>query len=255
MGSRRQYGARTAVAVAATVVCMALAIVSVDVAEVGEVLNGIRFRYAAVGVVLFLCSTFVGMVRFPRRARQVRLPSGLEAVVRRVSHRADRTPVRPQRHRTECRPCRRSDFLRRAVRRDDPRDAGGARSRRRHPRRRGRGRAAWFLLPQLGFDFAQGGAYFLSLAGGMAVAALAAAAVARRRGGVARAISIVEQGHRTVLDRYDSDDPGPSLHARLPCRNVAGTEHRSADPGDRRRSGDRHVCVEPADQPRRMGRT
>ena len=49
--------------------------------------------------------------------------------------------------------------------------------------------AVWLLLPNLGFDFHHGGAYFGSLIGGLGLATISAVAVSVRRGDLSRTLA------------------------------------------------------------------
>ena len=54
--------------------------------------------------------------------------------------------------------------------------------------------SVWILLPHFDFEFTQGGSYFLSLAGGLAVVSTSAAMVSYRRGAAARILAATGHG-------------------------------------------------------------
>ena len=184
---------RLVVVIVATTVCMALAFRMVDVGAVAKALSAFKPRYAALAVVLLLCNAFVAMARFrvvlgkfgyfPAWRRLFGAFSigllGNQFVLNVIGQSVGRAgalissgvPFGATIIATLVERILAAGVL--AV-------AGLA--------------AAWFLLPRFGFDFAHGGAYFFSLAGGMTLAACAATAVAYRRGAAARATAAAGRG-------------------------------------------------------------
>ena len=193
IGSRRRFGVRVVVVIAATVVCMALAFRAVDVGAVGKALSGVKPRYAALAVVLMLCNTLVAMARFrvvlgkfgyvpPWRPLFAAFSIGLlgnQFVLNIIGQSVGRAGVL-----ASIGVPFGATIIATLVERLLAAGLLGAAGL----------VAAWYLLPHFGFDFAHGGAYFLSLVGGMTLAALVAAGAVYQRGTAARAVSAAVRG-------------------------------------------------------------
>ena len=184
---------RVVVIIVATVVCMALAFRTVDVGAVGKALSGIKPRYATLAVVLLLCNALVGMARFrvvlgkfgyvptwrPVFAAFAVGLVGNQFVLNIIGQSVGRAGVLASIG-VPFGATIIATLLERLL------AAGllGAAAL----------VAAWYLLPHFGFDFAQGGAYFLSLIGGMVLAFVVAAWAVYRPGTAARAVSAAARG-------------------------------------------------------------
>lgn len=186
---------RTALVVAATAVCMVLALRAVDLGAVGEALGGVDPRHVALAVVLLLCNAFVAMVRFrfllggfgysPAWQRQVAAFSvgllGNQFVLNFLGQSLGRAGVLVSSG-VPFGATVIATFFERLL-------AAGL-----------LGTAcliaAWYLLPHFGFDFSHGGAYFVSLVGGMALAATFAGVAVSRHGTLVRAVAVAVRGVR-----------------------------------------------------------
>ena len=173
-----------------TTVCLTLAFRVVDVDAVGRALNGARSHYLALAVLLLLGNLLVALARF-----------------RVVLHRFGHLPAWMQLHGAFCVGLIGNlfvlNFIGQSIGRAGALTSSGV------PigvtiiatlveRVLAAGTlavaglcAAWFLLPRLGFEIAQGGAYSLSLVGAMTLAAVFAGAVSYRRGSAVRTVSAV----------------------------------------------------------------
>ena len=193
--SETRRGVRTALVIAATTVCMVLALRAVDLDAVGEALSGVDPRHVALAVVLLLCNAFVAMVRFrvllsgfgysPAWRRLVAAFSvgllGNQFVLNIIGQSLGRAGVLVSSGVPFGATVIATFFERllAAVLLGVPGLI-----------------AAWYLLPHFGFDFSHGGAYFVSLVGGMTLAATVAGVAVNRRGTAARAVAAAMQGVR-----------------------------------------------------------
>ena len=193
IGLRRRFGVRVAVVIVATMVCMALAFDAVDVGAVGGALGGVKLRDAMLVFILLLCNSLVAMARF----RVVLDRFGYSLAWRRlfaafsigmlgnqfVFNIIGQSIGRAGALTSSGVPFGATiiaTLVERVFAAGVLAAAGLA--------------AAWFLLPHFGFELAHGNAYFVSLAGGMTLAALASAAVSYRRGAAARTVSAAGRG-------------------------------------------------------------
>lgn len=193
VGLGNKLGVRTAAVIIATVVCMALAFHTVDVGAVGKALSGIKPRYAALAVVLLLCNALVAMARFrvvlgkfgyvpawrPLFAAFAVGLVGNQFVLNIIAQSIGRAGVLASIG-VPFGATIIATLLERLLAAGLLGAAGLV--------------AGWYLLPHFGFDLAHGGAYFLSLVGGMVLASLAAAWAVYRPGTAARAVSAAARG-------------------------------------------------------------
>ena len=198
-GSRNKFGMRTAAVVAATAVCMALAFRTVDVGAVGQALSRVEPRYAALAVVLLLCNSLIAMARFrvvlggfgyaPAWRPLISAFSvgllGNQFVLNIIGQSVGRAGALTS-YGVPFGATIIATFVERVLAAGVLAVAGVA--------------AAWVLLPQLGFDFAQGGAYFIFLGAGMTTAACTASVAVYRRGAIVRSITAVWR----ALERFSS---------------------------------------------------
>ena len=187
-GSRTGFSVRTAAVVAATAACMVLAFRNVDVGAVGQALSEIKPRYAAFAVVLLLCNSLVAMARFrvvlggfgyaPAWRRLIAAFSvgllGNQFVLNIIGQSVGRAGVLTSSG-VPFGATIIATFVERVLAAGVLAVAGVA--------------VAWLLLPRFGFDFAQGGAYFIFLGAGMTTAACTASIVVWRRGAFERSIT------------------------------------------------------------------
>ena len=193
VGSRRRVGVRVVVAIAATVVCLVLAFHTVDIGAVGKALSGIKPRYAALAVVLLLCNSLVAMARFrvvlgkfgyvptwrPLFSAFAVGLIGNQFVLNIIGQSVGRAGVLASVG-VPFGATIIATLLERLLAAGLLGAAGLV--------------AGWYLLPHFGFDLAHGGAYFLSLVGGMLLASLAAAWAVYRPGTAARAVLAAARG-------------------------------------------------------------
>lgn len=194
-GSDTRRRVRTALLIAATAVCMVLAIRAVDLGAVGEALGGVDPRHVALAVVMLLCNAFVAMVRFryllggfgysPAWQRLVAAFSvgllGNQFVLNFIGQSLGRAGVLVSSG-VPFGATVIATFFERLLAAALLGTAGLI--------------AAWYLLPHFGFDFSHGGAYFVSLVGGMTLAAAVAGLAVSRRGTAARAVAVAARGVR-----------------------------------------------------------
>ena len=176
---------RVAVVTAATAVCMAFAFYAIDVGAVGRALTGIEPHYAALAVILLLFNRIAAMARFrvllakfgyspDRRRLFAAFSAGLlgnQFVLNVVGQSIGRAGILT----TSGVPFGVTivgTLVERTI-------AAGVLAITTLA-------VAWFLLPVFGFEFAHESTYFLSLFGGLTLAATAAVAVSYRRGAVTR---------------------------------------------------------------------
>ena len=193
--SETRRGVRTALLIAATAVCMVLALLAVDLGAVGEALGGVDPRHVALAVVLLLCNALVAMARFrvllggfgysPAWQRLVAAFSvgllGNQFVLNFLGQSLGRAGVLVSSGVPFGATVIATFFERllAAVLLGVPGLIAG-----------------WYLLPHFGLDFSHGGAYFVSLVGGMTLAAAVAGVAVSRRGTAARAVAVATRGVR-----------------------------------------------------------
>ena len=193
--SDTRRGVRTALVIAATAVCMVLALRAVDLGAVGAALGGADPRHVALAFVMLLCNAFVAMVRFrfllggfgysPAWQRLVAAFSvgllGNQFVLNFLGQSLGRAGVLVSSGVPFGATIIATFFERllAAVLLGVPGLL-----------------AAWYLLSHFGFDLSHGGAYFVSLVGGMALAASVAGVAVSRRGTAARAVAVAARGVR-----------------------------------------------------------
>ena len=192
-GSEYRRGIRVAGLALATAICIALAFYAVDLAEVGNVLGGIKPGYATISVAFLLLNAMVALARFhvlldrfgysPEWRRVfVAFSIGLfgnQFVFNVVGQSIGRASVLASSGVPFA-----GTIVATLVERTIGACVLGAAA----------VGATWLLLPNLGFDFRHGGTYLVSLVGGLVLATISAIAVSVRRDEISRALASLLHG-------------------------------------------------------------
>ena len=188
-------GIRVAGIALATAICMALAFNAVNLASVGKVLGGIKLGYATIAVACLLLNAMVALARFRVLLDRFGYSPGWrrlfvaycigvfgnQFVFSIVGQSIGRASVLASSGVPFA-----GTIVATLVERTIAACVLGAAA----------VGAAWLLLPNLGFEFRHGGAYFVSLIGGLVLATISAVAVSVRRDEPSRAITSLRRGIR-----------------------------------------------------------